>query len=151
VTIRAQAFCQRHRLAMRGHVNSHSPPGLPVRKGLPRLLIHQTLMLYLSCLGVVGHRGARVHPLLFERIPPVKREIGWQLLPAEHLADNPFCLTGRVCGAGIEEDAGAVRRYRDAMTEPAAHVVLQLMVAQGPDYPLGIAPGVQGDRDPPIV
>ena len=86
-------------------------------------------------LGGRRHRGARVHPLLFERMPSVEREIGEQLVLGKHLAHDPACFTGRIFGAGIEENVRAVRGDRDVATEPATRVVLHLMFAQGLNHP----------------
>lgn len=98
-----------------------------------------------------GHWGAQVHPCLFQRIPPVKHEVGGQLLLREHLADDPLRLAGRISGSGVEQHVRFVRGDCDEVTKPTAHVVLQLTVAQGPNRTLGLACIVQSGGHPPVV
>src|SRR5206468_2215773 len=58
---------------------------------------------------------------------------------------------GRPVGAGVEEHAGPVRGHRDAVTEAAAHVVLDLVLADGLDRVPDTGLIVERDRHPPVV
>ena len=149
--LRLQPLSELDRLTMRWQLNVHFPSGLPGCEGLLSLSIDQALMLRRSLLAGIRHRDARVLPVFFQRMPAVERELRAQLVPCQHLAHHPVRLAGRVLGTGIEKDGGTIDGHRDAVTEPTAHVVFHLVLANGPNRLLDVGLIAERDGHPPVI
>ena len=136
---------------MRWQLNAHLPQGVRGRQRLPGLLVLKALMFRLALLVGLRHRDVRILPVLLARMPSVDSEIGADIALSHNLAHDTVRLPGSNLGARVEKNAGAVRADRDAVTEPPAHIVLHLMLAQRLQRPPGMGLIVKRDRHSPVV
>ena len=124
------------------------PPLL--RLNLPLLLVVVFLPFPTGLVADALHNksGERVHVAVFGLAPLASRLLGFALdayARHEHLYHRQggeelhstwtppmhwSCLPGGIFIPGIQKDRGAVRAHRDTVTEPPAHVVFHLILAQ---------------------
>ena len=136
---------------MRWQLNAHLPQGKPGSQGVCRLVVDQTLVFFMTLLSSLRHCDVGVLPPLFEVMPALERVVRAEAALCQDLLHDPICLPGGVFTARVEKDIGAVSAHRDAVAEPALHVVLHLMLTQRLNRLPGIALIMKRYRHSPVV
>ncbi len=113
-------------LASRRHVDLDEP----VVGALALLRLFPPFERFALFLVAPGERDRRVFPLFLERMPARDRDVGAEVVGGDELACDQLRLVCPRLVAGIEEDVRAVTGDDDAVPQPFARLIVEIMRAK---------------------